>query len=449
MAEAYLTVEALTKYIKRKFEADPYLRKVYVKGELSNVKLHSSGHLYFTLKDEKAQIKGIMYARNAEKIKFHVENGMNVLVEGDINVYERGGSYQFYATTLEPDGVGSLYLAFEQLKEQLTKEGIFEQRFKQPIAKYPRAIGVVTAITGAAVRDICTTLQRHYSLATVYIFPTLVQGERAAKSIVQSIRQANTMNDIDTLIIGRGGGSIEDLWAFNEEIVARAIFESRIPIISGVGHETDTTIADFAADLRAPTPTGAAKMAVPDVLDLQQYVRSLEMRVVQTTRVQLERAASRLKKVTTSYPMMYPERLYRPFEERLARLEQQQQRAYERRIAREQQRLARLESSIMRSMPLQQVQYEAQRLANLERRLAQATTQLLKRKQRQFDTMVRTMSALNPLSVMERGYSIVYNKQREVIASTQQVVEGETLTIAVADGQITATVLNIIQKEEE
>ena len=448
MAEAYLTVAALTKYIKRKFEADPYLRKVYVKGELSNVKLHSSGHLYFTLKDDKAQIKGIMYARNAEKIKFHVENGMNVLIEGDVNVYERSGSYQFYATTLEPDGVGSLYLAFEQLKEQLTKEGLFEQRFKQPIVKYPRAIGVVTATTGAAIRDICTTLQRHYPLANVYIFPTLVQGERAAKSIVKSIRQANTMNDIDTLIIGRGGGSIEDLWAFNEEIVARAIFESRIPIISGVGHETDTTIADFAADLRAPTPTGAAKMAVPDVLDLQQYVRSLEMRVVQTTRVQLERATSRLKKVTTSYPMMYPERLYRPFEERLARLEQQQQRAYERRIEREQQRLARLESSIMRSMPLQQVHYEAQRLANLERRLAQAATQQLQHKQRQFDTMVRTMSALNPLSVMERGYSIVYNKQREVIASTQQVVEGETLTIAVADGQIAATVLNIAQKEE-
>ncbi len=448
MTEAYLTVEALTKYIKRKFEADPYLRKVYVKGELSNVKLHSSGHLYFTLKDDKAQIKGIMYARHAGQLKFHVENGMNVLIEGDINVYERGGNYQFYATKMEPDGVGSLYLAFEQLKEQLHKEGLFDERFKQPIKKYPQAIGVITATTGAAIQDICTTLKRHYPLAAVYIFPTLVQGERAAASIVQSIRRANTMAEIDTLIVGRGGGSIEDLWAFNEEIVARAIFESRIPIISGVGHETDTTIADFAADLRAPTPTGAAKMAVPDIIDLAQHVRTLETRIVQRTRVQLEAAAMRLKKVTESYPMMYPERLYRPFDERLARLEDQLSLSYERHMTREQQRLERLIAKLERYIPTQKLYYEAQRLTNLEHRLQQAATQQLNRKQRQFELVLRTMAALNPLSIMERGYSIVYNGQHEVVMSTQHVAPGDQLTIHVADGHIETTVINTVQKED-
>lgn len=448
MTEAYLTVEALTKYIKRKFEADPYLRKVYVKGELSNVKLHSSGHLYFTLKDDKAQIKGIMYARHAGQLKFHVENGMNVLIEGDINVYERGGNYQFYATKMEPDGVGSLYLAFEQLKEQLHKEGLFDERFKQPIKKYPQVIGVITATTGAAIQDICTTLKRHYPLANVYIFPTLVQGERAAASIVQSIRHANTMAEIDTLIVGRGGGSIEDLWAFNEEIVARAIFESRIPIISGVGHETDTTIADFAADLRAPTPTGAAKMAVPDIIDLAQHVRTLETRIVQRTRVQLEAAAMRLKKVTESYPMMYPERLYRPFDERLARLEDQLSLSYERHMTREQQRLERLIAKLERYIPTQKLYYEAQRLTNLEHRLQQAATQQLNRKQRQFELVLRTMAALNPLSIMERGYSIVYNGQHEVVMSTQHVAPGDQLTIHVADGHIETTVINTVQKED-
>lgn len=448
MTEAYLTVEALTKYIKRKFEADPYLRKVYVKGELSNVKLHSSGHLYFTLKDDKAQIKGIMYARHAGQLKFHVENGMNVLIEGDINVYERGGNYQFYATKMEPDGVGSLYLAFEQLKEQLHKEGLFDERFKQPIKKYPQAIGVITATTGAAIQDICTTLKRHYPLAAVYIFPTLVQGERAAASIVQSIQRANTMAEIDTLIVGRGGGSIEDLWAFNEEIVARAIFESRIPIISGVGHETDTTIADFAADLRAPTPTGAAKMAVPDIIDLAQHVRTLETRIVQRTRVQLEAAAMRLKKVTESYPMMYPERLYRPFDERLARLEDQLSLSYERHMTREQQRLERLIAKLERYIPTQKLYYEAQRLTNLEHRLQQAATQQLNRKQRQFELVLRTMAALNPLSIMERGYSIVYNGQHEVVMSTQHVAPGDQLTIHLADGHIETTVINTVQKED-
>lgn len=447
MSETYLTVEALTKYIKRKFDADPYLKKVYVKGELSNVKYHTSGHLYFTLKDSQAQIRGMMYKRDASHLKFSAEDGMNVLMEGYVSLYERGGTYQFYATNIEPDGVGSLYLAFEQLKQQLAKEGLFDERFKQPIPPYPTAIGVVTATTGAAIRDICTTLKRHYPLADVYIFPTLVQGARAAASIVSSIRQANALGGIDTLIVGRGGGSIEDLWAFNEEIVARAIFESRIPIISGVGHETDTTIADFAADLRAPTPTGAAKMAVPDVLELRQRVTSYESRIIHMTSLQLDRAKQRLQHIMNAMPMQHPERLYRPFEERLVRLEDQLQQAAEQQIVQKTQQLERLTARLAQQTPLAKVRFEQQRVANLTKRLEQAMRKTVDQKAQQFDSALRTLAALNPLSVMERGYSIVYNKERQVVMSTDDIAPQEPITIHVADGQIEATV-TAVQKEE-
>lgn len=447
MSEAYLTVEALTKYIKRKFDADPYLKKVYVKGELSNVKHHTSGHLYFTLKDHQAQIRGMMYKRDCAQLKFKAEDGLNVLMEGYVSLYERGGTYQFYATNIEPDGVGSLYLAFEQLKAQLTEEGLFDERFKQPIPSYPTAIGVVTATTGAAIRDICTTLKRHYPLADVYIFPTLVQGERAAASIVNSIRQANALGGIDTLIVGRGGGSIEDLWAFNEEIVARAIFESRIPIISGVGHETDTTIADFAADLRAPTPTGAAKMAVPDVLALRQRVTSYESRIMHMASMQLDRAKQRLQHIMHATPMQFPERLYRPFEERLVRLEDQLQQAAEQQLVQKTQQLERLTARLAQQMPLAKVRFEGQHVTNLSGRLQRAMRKTIDQKAQQFDSTLRTLAALNPLSVMERGYSIVYNKERQVVMSAERIVPDEPITIHVADGKIEATV-TAVQKEE-
>src|SRR5690554_2870195 len=265
---SYLTVKALTKYIKRKFDADPHLRNVYVKGECSNVKIHTSGHIYFTLKDDTARINAAMFRSNASKLKFRPEDGMQVYIRGDVNVYEASGSYQLYVTTMEPDGIGGLFIAFNQLKERLLKEGLFNPAFKQPIPKFPKTVGVLTATTGAAIRDICTTIKRRYPLAEVLIYPTLVQGAAAAPNIAENIRLANNQQLCDVLIVGRGGGSIEDLWAFNEEIVARAIFESQIPIISAVGHETDTTISDFVADLRAPTPTAAAELAVPSKAEL-------------------------------------------------------------------------------------------------------------------------------------------------------------------------------------
>ena len=272
----YLTVKALTKYIKRKFDADTHLRDVYVKGELSNVKVHSSGHIYFTLKDDAARITSVMFAMNAKSLKFVPESGMNVLVRGDINVFEVAGQYQLYAATIQPDGIGELFLAFEQLKKKLQQEGLFHPSRKKAIPTFPKKIGVVTSKTGAAIRDILTTLERRYPISEVIVFPSIVQGPQAAPSIVKSIEKANQVGDLDILIVGRGGGSIEDLWAFNEEVVARAIANSRVPIISAIGHETDTTIADFVSDLRAPTPTAAAEMAVPSKENLMQNILSLQ-----------------------------------------------------------------------------------------------------------------------------------------------------------------------------
>lgn len=255
--QQYLSVSALTKYIKRKFDADPHLQNVYIKGEISNFKQHTSGHMYFTLKDEKARLLSVMFAANNKGMKFLPENGMKVLVKGDISLYEASGQYQLYVKSMAPDGVGDLYLAYEQLKKKLEATGLFLAEHKKTIPLYPKSVGVITSPTGLALRDILTTIKRRYPIAKIIVYPALVQGNNAAKSIAQAITMANSRAESDVLIVGRGGGSIEELWAFNEEIVAESIYDSDIPIISAVGHETDFTIADFVADMRAPTPTGA------------------------------------------------------------------------------------------------------------------------------------------------------------------------------------------------
>lgn len=348
---SYLTVKALTKYIKRKFDADPHLREVYVKGELSNVKIHQSGHIYFTLKDDGARIAATMFKTAATKLAFEPKEGMQVFIRGDVNVYEGYGTYQLYVQEMQPDGVGSLFVAFNQLKEQLQKEGLFKTEWKQSIPRFPERIGVLTSTTGAAIRDICTTLKRRYPLAEILIYPTLVQGGQAAPNIVQNIEQANFDASCDVLIVGRGGGSIEDLWAFNEEIVARAIFSSRIPIISAVGHETDTTIADFVADLRAPTPTAAAEIAVPDQQDLFQRVLTQKSQLHQMVRAQLMAERQRLNKLQQSYPLSMPERLYRPFTEKLAQLESDLQKAMQVDLMKKSALLQQLHSAIEQHSP--------------------------------------------------------------------------------------------------
>lgn len=307
---SFVTVTALTKYIKRKFDVDPHLEDIWIKGELSNVKIHSRGHIYFTLKDDNARIQSVMFARQNRNLAFTPENGMKVLVRGGISVYEPSGNYQLYAKEIQPDGIGALHLAYEELKKKLSQEGLFDEKHKKPIPAFPSVVGVVTSPTGAAVRDVITTIKRRYPLVKVIVFPTLVQGVNAGESIVSSIKEANRRDLCDVLIVGRGGGSIEELWAFNEEAVARAIFSSDIPIISAVGHETDFTISDFVADLRAATPTGAAEQAVPNMLDLLERLKTLEARIAKSMKQDLRKRQERVKTLQSSYAFRYPKRLY-------------------------------------------------------------------------------------------------------------------------------------------
>ena len=273
----YYSITALNKAIKNMFDSKPELNRVYIKGEISNFKHHTRGHFYFTLKDENSRIAAVMFASYASNINFEPEDGMKVLVSGRVTVYEATGGYQIYVDDMQLDGLGNLYLEYEKLKKKLETEGLFDVSYKKPIPKYPKRIGIITAPTGAAIRDILSTIKRRYPICETILFPALVQGTGAKESIVEQITRAQDF-DLDVIICGRGGGSIEDLWAFNEEIVARAIFASKIPIISAVGHEIDFTIADFVADLRAPTPTGAAEMAVPNLVDLRTLIEQYKIR---------------------------------------------------------------------------------------------------------------------------------------------------------------------------
>ena len=320
MEEARIfSVKEITRYIRMKLESDGLLADVWLRGEISNFTHHTSGHMYFTLKDEASRIKCVMFAAHNRRLPFTPRDGTKVIARGSVTVYERDGNYQFYVTQMQPDGIGSLYLAFEQLKRKLEAEGLFDPARKRPLPRFPRTIGVVTSPTGAAIRDILTTLGRRYPQAKVALVPVLVQGEGAAPSIVRAIELLNRLGEADVMIVGRGGGSIEELWAFNEEIVARAIAASRIPVISAVGHETDFTIADFVADLRAPTPTAAAELAVPHVLELKETLEHLKRRMRGALAAAVESRRQRLERIRRSPVLLYPRRYLLAHAERLDR----------------------------------------------------------------------------------------------------------------------------------
>ncbi len=438
---SYLTVKALTKYIKRKFDADPHLRDVHVKGELSNVKIHTSGHIYFTLKDEETRISATMFRTQASKLKFRPEEGMQVFIRGDVSVYESSGNYQLYAQSMEPDGVGGLFIAFNQLKEKLQKEGLFNPNFKQQVPMFPKTIGVLTATTGAAIRDICTTITRRYPLAEIVIYPTLVQGAQAAPNIVKNIRLANEQQFCEVLIVGRGGGSIEDLWAFNEEIVARAIFESRIPIISAVGHETDTTIADFVADLRAPTPTAAAELSVPHQQELYQRILTSKsyLHQIMTSKLKLER--NRLKKLQNSYPLATPERLYRPFTEKMITLDMRLSRSSQVYVMKKRNELQRLDGSIKMYSPKNAIRYYGKQLNHTTNILTRSAINLLNIKKDSYLSIIRTLEALNPLTIMNKGFSVTF-KDDKVVNSVSQLTENDEIKVKFQDGEATAKIIN-------
>ncbi|MBU8907734.1 exodeoxyribonuclease VII large subunit [Desertibacillus haloalkaliphilus] len=443
----FLTVTEITKYIKRSFDQDEQLQNIWIRGELSNFKRHSRGHMYFTVKDENSRMQAVMFAGNNRFLKFQPENGMKVLLRGDISVYEPYGQYQFYAKEMQPDGIGNLYLAFEKLKEQLSQEGLFSERYKKPIPAVPMEIAIATSPTGAAIRDIVTTLKRRFPIANITLLPVLVQGEEAVPSIANAITQANLAGKFDLLIVGRGGGSIEELWAFNEEVVARAIFESKLPVISAVGHETDFTIADFVADLRAATPTAAAELAVPDLSELNERLKGLEARLTRSVKERFALANQRLYHLQKSYAFRYPVQLVKQKEQDLDRLVERLSRQSHRAIGEHQQKLAQLTKDLQRNHPLELVKQASQKQTELETNLQRLMKDRLKDHNNTFQQLVAKLNVLSPLRVMERGYSLAYTEDGTLVKSTEQVAVGEFVDVRLKDGTLACEVKQIEEKQ--
>ncbi|WP_045517531.1 exodeoxyribonuclease VII large subunit [Neobacillus niacini] len=443
----YLSVLALTKYIKRKFDADPHLQDVNVRGEISNFKQHSSGHMYFTLKDEKARILAVMFSSQSRSMKFLPENGMKVVVKGDISVYEPSGQYQIYIKEMQPDGIGELFLAYEQLRKRLEAEGLFSIEQKKPIPSYPKTVGVITSPTGAAIRDIITTIKRRYPIANILVLSALVQGENAAPSIARAIERANKMDEIDVLIVGRGGGSIEELWAFNEELVARAINQSEVPIISAVGHETDFTIADFVADMRAPTPTAAAELAVPHIDELMERILQRKTRMLQSMNSRYRYEKQRLDRVQKSYAFRYPQRLYEQKLEQVDKLTESLVRGASRLTDVKKSKHDTIHKRLMRNHPRLALREAESKFDRSQKDMQRAMEQIFLKKQTEFDKVISTLQALSPLKIMERGYSLVYSEDNVLIKSIKQIKENEPLQIQLTDGSLLCNVQNIKESE--
>ncbi|GIN19951.1 MAG TPA: exodeoxyribonuclease VII large subunit [Bacillus bacterium] len=441
----YLTVKALTKYIKRKFDSDPHLEQVYVKGEISNFKKHSSGHMYFTLKDEDTRIMAVMFARYSSGMKFAPENGMHVLLRGSVSVYEMSGQYQIYVNEMLPDGIGELFLAFEQLKEKLGKEGLFAQEAKKPIPAFPKVIGIVTSPTGAAIRDIIITIKRRYPLGKILVIPALVQGKNAAKTIADAIQKANAGNIADVLIVGRGGGSMEELWAFNEEVVARAIYQSNIPVISAVGHETDVTIADFVADLRAATPTAAAELAVPHIEDLMDQLLQRKTRLYQAMGAIIKTRRNQLSYMEQSYILRNPHKLYEQKWQLLDRMKETLNANQNHIIFQKNNRFEELRNRLARSHPSSLLEVNSERAARAEKRLQQEIRSVLKTKITEFIGKTATLDALNPLSILRRGFNVAHTEDGKLVKSVRQGEIGDTLTLTLVDGKLSC----IIENKEE
>ncbi len=398
-----ISVGQLNRYVKTLLEGDARLAAVYIGGEISNFTNHyKSGHLYMSLKDETAAVKAVMFRGNASRLAFRPENGMKVIVKARVSLYERDGAFQLYIEEMQPDGVGALQIAFEQLKKKLAAEGLFEEARKRPIPACPMRVGVITSPTGAAVRDIFNVLGRRFPLARVVFCPVLVQGEGAAASVSAAIRRFNACRGADVLIVGRGGGSIEDLWAFNEEVVARAVAESAIPVISAVGHETDFTICDFVADLRAPTPSAAAELAVPDAARLWMTLSSVRERIGTACRGKWQAAAKELEL---------------------------------------------LRSRRCLSAPQYYIEEQTMRMDHLIHRFAAAARQSLAGADRRLAATASKLDALSPLKVLGRGYSIGYDEKGQVLNRVAQTKIGDRVTWRLADGSVGCTVTTIQEAE--
>lgn len=443
-----LSVSQLNRSIKQLLERDTQLQDVWVRGEISNFTHHSSGHMYFTLKDDQSRLKVVMFASYNRFLRFLPKNGTKAIVRGSISAFERDGAYQLYAREMQPDGIGSLYLAFEQLKEKLAAEGLFAPERKRSLPRFPKKVGVVTSPTGAAIRDICTTIRRRYPQADIVLSPAIVQGIDAPVSIVRAIRNINRESGIDVLIVGRGGGSIEELWAFNDEQVARAIAASLIPVISAVGHETDVTIADFVADVRAATPTAAAELAVPHYLEWMERVKQLDTRMQRAMRQRTIQERKRLDTLSQSYAMRQPQRRLEEAAQRLdsVTLRMKQSMKQLMRLRREQ--YNRLSEQMKRYRISEQLNERHTKVMTLRARLDARVRQELQQKRLQFASSVAQLDALSPLKVMQRGFSLVYAGDR-LVKSVNQFASGDELVVRLSDGSATARVERIEREEKQ
>lgn len=440
----YYTITALNKAIKNMFEEKRELNNIHLKGEISNFKHHTRGHFYFTLKDENSQLSAIMFASSAKNIDFIPTDGMKVLVTGKVSVYEVGGTYQIYVTEMSQDGLGNLYLEFEKLKKKLEKEGLFKKEFKKEIPKYPQKIGIITASTGAAIKDILSTIKRRFPIVETILFPTLVQGVDAKDNIVKNIQVANTY-DLDVIILGRGGGSIEDLWAFNEEVVARAIFNSKIPIISGVGHEIDFTISDFVADLRAPTPTGAAEMAVPNIFDVQLMLDQYNIRIQKAINKKIDLLEEKLNSLKNSYVLKNPMSLYE-------KLEQSFDNIYERLIISvknnlniKKEKLNVLKNSFIFKNPKILYIDKAYNYNDLVNKLKINIKAIVENKKNNYVNLLSKLEVLNPITTIKRGYSVTRSNGK-IITNISNIKIGDLLETSLANGKVESVVKNVYEK---
>lgn len=438
----YYSVTALNRAIKNMFDSKPELNRVYIKGEISNFKHHSRGHLYFTLKDENSRISAVMFASSAKDIKFEPEDGLKVLVSGRVTVYEATGGYQIYVDQMDLDGIGNLYLEFEKLKKKLQEQGLFNVEHKRPIPKFPKRIGIITAPTGAAVRDILSTIKRRYPICETILFPALVQGVGAKESIVEQLNRAQDF-DLDVIICGRGGGSIEDLWAFNEEIVAYAIYNSKIPVISAVGHEVDFTIADFVADLRAPTPTGAAEMAVPNLVDLKTLINQYTIRMNESVKGIINIYTKRLDNLKGAYVLKNPLALYEAKEQKLDSYIDRANTFIMNLISVYNKRLDNVKGSYVLKNPLTTYEVKKEKLFNLRELLKKEMNVIMDNNKHKYEIVINKLDLLSPLNILSKGYSVVA-KDNKVIKSTKDLKINDSLNIRMSEGNIKAIVKEIM-----
>ena len=391
------SVSELNNYVKGILDTNENLKYIFVEGEISNYKAHYSGHLYMTVKDDASAVKAVMFAGNAAKLKFRPENGMKILAFGTVSLFPRDGSYQLYISDMQPDGVGALSIAYEQLKKKLEAEGLFSPQYKKPIPLFPKRVGVITSSTGAAIQDVFNVLARRYPVAEVVVRSAQVQGEGAARDIANAIREFNDLNGADVLIVGRGGGSIEDLWAFNEEVLARAVFASRIPVISAVGHETDFTICDFVADLRAPTPSAAAELAVPDIIELKSDLVANKQYLYNLVKNRIDSEKNKLRTIE--------------------------------------------KSGALRD-PLLKINDSRRNLIYLSERLTDLTQKFVDNNRIKYSRLVGKLDALSPLKVISRGYALV-SSDNGIVKSKANINVGDKLKIELSDGSFNATVTEI------